>query len=289
MALFLINEMFFQYTAEEAVAYNNYTGSVHVGIDTVAGDYYLKSNADSLEDYVYGVRTNERNQFNRMAFTDNQIIQVENGQHLILYQTDLIPVDNVTHETITSKLDTEIERTVDDSNTTVVNGSEIATTEDSAGMVKLSNQYYNMPYVVTPNGEFPYVELYDSDLNVNAIKQIESDTLIVIEPTEASYIKLNDVVLQELSVFKTSGRMSADGFTEAVYKVGESLEVGDFIIKPSAEVCEYRVIDKVEDINATPMISCSSESDMDVLELEAGQIIELHGGSLNKYVAKENN
>lgn len=289
MALFMINSIFFQYNAEEAVSYSNYTGSVHIGVDTTAGDYYLKSNADSLENYIYGVRSNERDDFTRMAFADNQIIQVENGQHLILYQTDLVPVDKVTHETITSKLDHEIDKSIDETNTLEIDGSEVTTTEDSVGMVKLSNEYYNMPYVVSPNGEFPYVELYDDNLNVSAIKQIESDTLLVIEPTEASYVKVNDVSVQELSSFKTSGRLSADGFTPAVYEIGKSLEVADFIINPTSELCEYRVIDKVEDINATPTISCDDESEMNILELEEGQILELHNGTLNKYEAPAEN
>ncbi len=278
MTLFMVKILFFNYTADQAVSYQDYTGSIHVGIDTVAGDYYLQSTSNNQANYVYGIRDDEDSPFTIMTFTNNQIIQVENGQHLIFYKANVTPLDETKHSQATSALDGFIdEKTI----STSENVSSEVISEDAEGMLKLTNQYYNMPFVVAPNGENPYLEYYDQDLNVTNMQIISNESLHIIGPTEASYVKANDVEIASINDYTTTGSMAEGYFTPAVYLVGSQIETGEFLLEATSSDCQYRVIKDTESVAQTPLMSCPANPQ--VIELSEGQIIEFTDGKLTKY------
>ncbi len=282
--LFMIKETFFKYTANEAVSYSNYSGSVHVGIDTKPGDYYIENTSGLSSDYVYGVKTDKNSDFSVMAYSDNQILQLKKGEHLILYKANLTPVDEEIHNVITSELDAAIENEINDtmaSDQMVLEDKSDAVVTDTDGMIKLSNQYYNIPYIFVAAGENPYIELYDKDVNVLSFEVIDSEHIYSIAPTEASYLKLNDVKVYSFSQYVSSGRNVNGTFSDGVYIVGRGIESGEFILEQEASECQYRVIDGEETVGATAMLSCDALPQ--ILDLNEGQIIEFHGAKLSLY------
>ncbi len=288
--LFLLKITFLRYDASEAETYSDYTGSIHVGVDTVAGDYYIKNESATSDQRVYGVRTDESDDFTIMAYSDNQIIQLKNGEHLITYKADLVPVNEQEHEILTTKLDAAITSEIaadavsEDPSEQDVSSEESTSISDLAnsdGMVKLNNHYYNVPFVLVANGENPYIELYDKDINVLNLQVIDSEHIYTISPTEASYVKLNDVKLYTFNDYVSSGRNVNGTFSSGVYIVGRGIESGDFILESESENCEYRIIPGIDEIGSTPMQDCTDLPR--IISLDYEDIIEYHGAKLTIY------
>lgn len=265
MLSFLIKALFFADNAKEAISHTDYTGSVHIGVDTAAGDYLISSTSNNSSEMVYGIRNDERHDFSIVTYTNNQVIQLEKGQHLIVYKANLTPIDDTQHEQLTSEIDDTLE----------------TVTGDLSTMIKLTNQHYNMPYVIAPNGENPYVELYDQDVNVTNLMPITSEKLITIAPSAATYIKLNDVTSYPLADYPSTGQVDAGVFSPAVYVAGTNIESGDFMLSTAGDNCQYRIIDNIESVAKTPLLSCPPEPR--IFTLNDGQVIEFSNAKLEKY------
>ncbi len=290
--MFMIKVSFFKYTASEAVEYTDYTGSIHVGIDTTEGDYYIQNTSGLSSDYVYGVKLDKDSNFTTMAYSDHQILQLKRGEHIILYKANLIPVDATEHSDATAKLDSYIasetneldsNSNITQSSTETVGSSQSSDVllSDTDGMIKLSNQYYNIPYVFVADGENPYIELYDKDVNVLSFEVIENEHIYSIAPTEATYLKLNDVKVYSFNNYVSSGRNQNGSFADGVYIVGRGIESGQFLLEPTSASCQYRIIDGEENVGSTTIKSCVDAPQ--IVELETDQIVEFHGATLTIY------
>lgn len=263
--------MFFKYDATTAKSYHNYTGSIHVGVDTVAGDYYLQNSSNTVGDLKYGIRTDESQPFSIIPYTDNQIIQVKNGQHLILYQSNFSPVQTV------DEISSDRQRSQTDNSQAVNPELDVAT----EGMIKLSMASYNNPVVLAPQTENAYYELYDEQLNVLVHEQLDSETLLSLSPNQASYIKFSGTKISQLSEYTTTGRLKGAYFSPAVYVVGTNLEPRSFELVPTSDTCRYRVLDDSSEAVKAAYNDCSSLPIL--LDLTEGQIVEVHGANLTKY------
>lgn len=276
----MVKVTFFKDTASDTIHYENYTGSIHVGVDTKAGDYRISNSSGNSQDYVYGIKSSQRDDFTVLAYADDQILQLKPGDHLILYEANLKPVDEQALETNTaifakSEAEAALESTSDQT-------EEATSGED--GMEKLSNKIYNVPYVLTPTTDNSYYELYDDDMNVIGLYTVDSETLLSLSSNEASYIKLTGLEWSTLDTFKTSSGLSEDGFEPGIYVGGSSIETGKFSVVATDESCSYRVIESVEEVASTPTNSCNN---MSFITIDEGTIVEFHGGVLNKYYEVE--
>ncbi len=274
--MFIINEMFFRYDATEAVSYSSFTGSIHVGIDTVAGDYYLQNASQSTGDLKYGVRSSEDQPFTIIPFTDNQIIRVKNGEHLIIYESNLLPVQTVEEITRANAKATAETKSSEAGETATTDFADL-----TEGMIKLSNESYNTPFVLDPQSDQAYYELYDKEVNVISHELVSSESLLSISPEQASYIKFSDTKISPLTSYTTTGQMKGTYFTPAVYVVGTNLESRAFELEPIDATCRYRILDSSVMATTTPFNDCSNLPIL--LDLVDGQIIEIHGANLVKY------
>lgn len=283
MILSMVKVTFFKDTASDTISYGNYTGSIHIGIDTKAGDYRISNTSRNSQDYVYGIKSSKSDDFTVQAYADDQILQLNAGDHIIIYEANLQPVDSEAMETNSKESTTNSGKTSSSETTSSQNTVEKVTSGQD-GMEKLSNKIYNVPYVLTPTTDNSYYELYDDGLNVIGLYMVDSETLISLSNNEASYIKLTGLEWSSLDTFKTSSRLSEDGFEPGVFIGGSSIETGDFSVVATDESCSYRVIDSADEVASTPSNSCNK---MSFISIEEGNIVELHGGLLNKHYQVE--
>lgn len=282
MILLLVKVTFFKDTASETIHYENYTGSIHIGVDTKAGDYRISNSSGNSQDYVYGIKRDKSDDFSVQAYADNQILQLKPGDHIIIYEANLKPVDNQALETNTAILAKSEAESLSEAVNYESKAEEVTSGQD--GMERLSNKIYNVPYVITPTTDNSYYELYDDDLNVIGLYTVDSETILSLSANEASYIKLTGLKWSALDTFKTSSGLSEDGFEPGVYIGGSSIETGDFSVVATDESCSYRVIDSVDDVGSTPTNSCNN---MSFITINEGSIVELHGGVINKHYEVE--
>lgn len=278
MILFMIKNMFFAHDANEAISFNDYVGSIHIGTDTTSGDYYIQNASNSSTNMVYGIRSSEEDKFTVIPYSDNQIIRTTNGEHLILYHANFIPVDSnedtkVVQNTIETKAVAGTAKSTDDLISAV--GTE------NQGMVKLNNDYYNVPYVFSIYGEGAYYELYDDQLNVLDHRDLTEETLVNLTEQDAAYIKINNLIASPVTDYTTTGHLEDTHFTPGVYVIGTNLEAGNFEIIPSSDTCSYRVMNSVEEVSTTELIDCTQLPIL--LDLKQGQILEVHQATIEKY------
>ncbi len=274
--MFLVYNTFFRFTQEEMKEFTDYTGSIHVGIDTAAGDYRLTSDNNDSANYVYGIKDKERQAFNVVSYQNNDIIQLRDGQHVILYEASLLPIDSKEQAKTTEIVDQKIEEYTVDNNQT----DQIDELEYSAGTVKIKNSEYNSPYVVTPVGEDAYFEMYDSSNNLTKLNKVTYEQILTISPQDATYIKFNDVEVKLLSDYVSTKGFSGSYYEEGVYVIGRSLEPGNYQLTENSTDCQYRIIDESKEIIEVPMNDCS-ELPLTV-ELTNGTTFEFHGVNVEK-------
>lgn len=276
MAMYVVKVTFFNYDATEAVSYNDYSGSIHVGIDTLAGDYYLQNSSNVTGDLKYGIRTDESQPFTIVPYSDNQIVRLNNGDHIIIYHANLFPIQTTSELAGTSAVT---------QNTTQTEQGQVSTITDidqmSEGMIKLSASSYNIPYVLAPQSDKAFYKLYDRDLNVTQHLELDGETLLAIAPDQASYIQFSDTTVSPLASYTTTGGLSGTGFTPAVYVGGETLEAGNFELIPTDDTCRYRLIDDLEQVATTEYTDCLELPIL--LTITDGQVLEVHGATIEKY------
>lgn len=283
MVLFMVKNMFFTYGADEAISFNDYVGSIHIGLDTTEGDYYIQNGSDTSANMVYGIRSSEEDKFTVIPYSENQIIKTTNGEHLIVYHANLIPVDsNEDTKVINNTIETKAVAGTAESTEELIDS--VAT--ENEGMVKLDNDFYNTPYVFSSQSDDAYYELYDDQLNVLDHRDLTEETIVYLTEQDAAYIKFNNLNASPLTDYTTTGRLEETYFTPAVYTIGKNLEAGNFEIIPSNDDCSYRVIDSVEEVATTELSDCSQLPIL--LELQDGQIFEVHQATVEKYFGDVN-
>lgn len=247
------------------VSYDNYTGSIHFGFDTLPGTYQLSDSSEG----VYGVE--HEGQFVRFNFNNNDIVNFENGDHAIFYNTTVTPTTKTIEN---SKVTSDMQSLAIQSEVSIPSSDE-----NASDMHELTSERYGVPYIVSSIGENSYIELYDDEMNSINYMQIEGETIQVITPKMGTYIKLENLDYAPIDEY-VSNKGIEDGYYEAgVYIIGKSLEAANYTLHGN-DNCSYRIIEDSSFIVDTELETCSGLNKK--VTLEEGNILEFHNMDVMK-------
>ncbi len=257
---YIVYMTFFTYRNIEQTNYQNYTGSIIVGEDIAPGEYKISSADNDKSDDVYGIKSRKMKEFEIVNFENSEVITLSRNQHLIVYNATLTPITSVDRAFVDA----------DAQSVTSTTSNEVMIKD--VDMVKLTKDFYRVPYIVNSNGDDSYVELLDEDGKSLTKATISSERLMYLEPKDGRYIRANDIDIEPLRTYQSDKQMENGYFPNGVYEIGRDLEAGKYLLSAKTNSCQYRIIESSKRISSTPLMQCPTNEQS--IELEDGQILE---------------